>query len=271
MRKLVRAIAVTTLLAGPIPAQQTPPSADSDVVVQALPLRCQAQPGAALDAVVAAAPMGKWVVTVRDRAGGDWRLSSTRSDWWTRVSASLGSWVRYGYSLTDFVFRTPLDGNPACVGRRGPSPIPDEEGKEDDVVVVGRLPESIRNGGIGQQVQADSYRCHTLRFTAYLATRQASGLVWMNGGYGRWTGIAIRGSHRWRALSIVDGPVGWWYPWTGFGVWVEHGDAWLYQPKLETLPDDALTPGQRAAEKLCRDHRPMAQVAALIDRSTPRH
>ena len=247
------------LLLQPAGAQIAPNSpTPSDVVVTAhLTPHCVRKPNDPLDDLTAKAPRGRWVWIEPDASGAGSRyMFSLPKSSGAPYSTEPGQWRRAGNALPTYVFRQPTDGTPLCIGKRRPHPLPnDRDDDADDVIVVtAKLKAKMTGGQLQQLIRSGPYVCRSVRLTINIATRGAVGLLWLNGGFGKWKGYDLKGNSGWTTVTLEDGPVGWWYPWTGFGVGVAQGDVWIDQTKFEIIPDATLTSGQREAERRCQSH-----------------
>ena len=144
-----------------------------------------------------------------------------------------------------YVFRTPPDGKPMCVGGRN---------------------EEAGFAGFRRILDAAPYRGHRVRFTAWVATGRAgqvnfwlaAGTVWrmvpklserplpnqlLNGG--NTNHVRFGGDNGWTPVLIETGPIHQDAHHISYGVNLQgSGDVWVYQPKLEIVTDGKDTAGQ---------------------------
>jgi hypothetical protein len=136
-------------------------------------------------------------------------------------------WQRVGTGLDQYVFRASPGRGPLCIGSKWPS----AEGW----------------GQLRRIVDASPYKGKRLRFTAWVATNKAT-LVrfWLAAGRG--TSVLYNGgntdnqpwggSHGWTPVMLEVGPIANGADHVSYGFLLYGGgDVWLYDPKLEILPD----------------------------------
>lgn len=230
----------------------------SELVVTArLTPHCVRMPNDPLDDLTAKAPRGRWVWIEPDTGGSGFRyMFSMPNSSKAPYTTEPGQWRRAGNALPTYIFTQPTDGTPLCIGKRRPHVLPDDSDAdaEDVIVVTAKVKSQLTGGQLQQLIRSGPYICRSVRLTINIATRGAVGLLWLNGGFGKWKGYDLKGTRGWTTVILEDGPVGWWYPWAGFGVEVARGDVWIDQTKFEIIPDTMLSAGQRDAERRCRSH-----------------
>lgn len=256
--KAVSILCVLSLLR-PADAQTAPTGTQSsDVVVTArLTPHCVRLPNDPLDDVTAKARKGRWVWIEPNASGSGYRYAySLPNDTNGAYHTELGQWRRAGNALPTYIFRQPTDGTPSCIGKRRPPPLPDakDDDDKDVIVVTAKVKAQMSGGQLQQLLKSGPYLCRSVRLTVNIATRGAVGLLWLNGGFGEAQTHDLRGNTGWTTIILEDGPVAWWYPWTGFGVEVSRGDVWIDQTKFEIIPDATLNDSQREAERRCQSH-----------------
>jgi hypothetical protein len=139
-----------------------------------------------------------------------------------------GVWRRLGTGIDQYIFRNPDDATLLCIGSKWSDP----EGF----------------GQLGQIVEAGPYRGKRVRFTAWVASRNAalvnfylasgdpgSRRLVVNGG--NTNNHSWGGSHGWTPMMIEIGPISKHSSFISFGFNLNgDGDVWLYNPKLEVVP-----------------------------------
>ena len=208
-------------------ANPAPETADpAEVVIKAYPPHCHPAPGDPQDAVDLSTTGGsaqQQVIQI-DRVSGKYALA--QDDYPTTAP---GVWQRDGTRLHEFVFRVPTDGNPLCIGTRGPH--------------------SLGLAQLRQAIDAHPYRRKVLRFTAWIATRKVHAVrLWLVAGTnerpkffnivassGNWKESVV-GSKAWFPVSLTIGPLPCNADQISFGVTLDGGgDVWMYQPNLEAI------------------------------------
>lgn len=249
----------------PAAAQPPPQSANAPeiTVTGHVTPHCRSLPDDPRDIVTAQAPKGRWVWIVPASRNPGYKYASSLA-FGAASMTPPGQWRRAGDALPTYVFRQPADGTPACIGKRRRHPLPDDrDGDPSDEIVVTAKVQSPQTGGqLQQQIDSALYLCRSVRLTINVATRGATAWLWLNAGHGQPKFHAIDGTDSWITIRMEDGPVGWWYPWVGFGIVLAHGDAWVDQAKFELIPDETLNDDQRAAEQACQAHLSKKQRAA---------
>jgi hypothetical protein len=241
MERYVKAVlaGLSLMLATPDLAQA--PTLESDageVVVHGYPPHCHPRPGDPQDEVdlraAVASPQQQQVVRIDPATG---KLGLFPDDY---PSSSSDMWQRDCKRLNDYVFRVPSDDTPLCIGSRNPN-----------------------SPGLAQLRRAFDARAYwgkVMRFTAFVATRHVAGVsFWIATGAGQYEvghkvklgsnillsghfpSAPLRGNHEWMPITYTIGP----FPCGGsqisYGVTLDGGgDVWLYQPKFEEIPDNAL-------------------------------
>jgi hypothetical protein len=210
------------------PAQPPPEEAEQEVfvtgerlpIIVTAPPRCRPLAGEPLDAVDVRLAFGSQQVLKADASG----VIGVHPD----DDPILGpeTWQRAGTAIRNYVFRAPADGTPLCIGARSRNP-----------------------DGFGQlrRVQ-DAAPAHGryVRFTAYVATRQAAEVrLWLAVGDdnirmrgGDTSQVRIPRTSGWLPVALTIGPV----PEratklsSGFLLW-GWGDVWLTEPNVEILDE----------------------------------
>jgi len=235
------AVALTVVLPGSESSAAQPAAAPApvdagEVVIRAFPPHCRpaiGDPQDEVDLSPAAAGSAQQVVRL-DPASGKYIL--TADDYPTTAP---GIWQRDGVRLQEFVFRVPTDGNPLCIGTRGSR--------------------SLGLAQLRQAIDAKPYRRKILRFTAWVATRQANAVrFWLVAGTnerpkfrnivassGNWN-EPVTGSKSWFPVSLTIGPLPCNADQVSFGMTLDgRGDAWMYRPRLEQVDKHGLTAEER--------------------------
>jgi hypothetical protein len=245
----------TWLIVGAAVAQSSgaAPDPSQEIVITAYPPHCHPRPDDAQDAVdlAPAAAHGEQQTIRLDASTGAYAL--VPDDY---PSADPVQWQRAGTRMDQYVFRVPVDDNPVCIGARARPPA-----------------------GFAQLRRAFAAKPlwgKVLRFTAFVATRQAANVrLWVAGGAGspqpgktiepgtnivvgggQWPPMA--GNRGWTPVSLTIGPVPCMATQISYGVTLKgRGDVWLYKPRLEEVPESEMSPAvrarQRGAEYLAAD------------------
>ncbi len=220
---------------GSVQDQPTPPpplqADDAEIVVTGYPPRCRGWADDPLDAMTRTAPSGDWVFIVEDPPGV-YRYLRKTSDGAVGHTTRLNRWRRAGDQLPSFVFRQPADAAPMCMGRRLGTP----EGTVQ----------------LQQELDPAPYRCRTVRFTLFVATRNAKAWLWLNNAAAKPVLVPVEGNHGWIPASLEWGPVSAASPWLSFGAILQDGDLWLYDPRLEVLRDDQVSRKRQRQQAACR-------------------
>jgi hypothetical protein len=160
------------------------------------------------------------------------------------VKASPDRWLRSGNALADFTFRVPDSDAPLCIGAK--TNTSDAQAK------------------LVKIMDSRPYTCRFLRFSLFIASRKAEGVVWLNGGfhgknqgaYTAYAGAPIPKRMSWTPVLLQVGPVDKEAGWVHFGVAISKGDVWFVQPKFEVIADSELSARRRKDEELCLSSRP---------------
>ncbi len=231
------------------PARET--ADPTEVVIKAYPPHCHPAPGDPQDTAdlsTAGGSAEQQIIRI-DPVSGKYVL--TQDDYPTTAP---GVWQRDGTRLREFVFRVPKDGNPLCIGTRGPH--------------------SLGLAQLRQAIDAHPYRRKILRFTAWIATRKVHAVkLWLVAGTnerpkffnivassGNWKDPVV-GSKAWFPVSLTIGLLPCNADQISFGVTLDGGgDVWMYQPNLETVDPRSLKGDDRKqrdkAAATLRDHDP---------------
>ena len=206
-------------------------------VIGRLP-KCRSLPGDPLDSVDMAPAVAKssQQVIKRDPATGAMGIFPDDDP-----VTGPGIWQRAGTRIDQYVFSTPEDGTPLCIGARSGGPR--------------------GHGQLRQVVDAAPYHGKIVRVTMWVASQKA-GRIWFWVASGRkykpgaprqadmatQTGnLEFRGSHSWTPVSLEMGPVRCDQEKLSFGVMLDGpGDLWIYKPELEAIGTAA-----REAERDC--------------------
>ncbi len=260
MHAVIRLQMIVVLLGGALSlAAQSPPvdMPSNDVVVRGALPHCKPMPNDPQDALALpqdgpqSVPAGYNVSIIPDGKSGGFRVVPNGIDTTdakghvTRTinpETALGIWLRSaeGHGFANFTFRVPADGTPLCIGAKSDRP----EGH-------GRL-ETIFPG--------KNYACRFLRFSLFVASRKAKGLIWLNGGnvtpslgadHIFFTQTDIPDRMAWTPVMLQVGPIDPDPKAVHFGIDLVHGDVWFVQPKFEIIPDAELSPRHRRDMEVC--------------------
>jgi hypothetical protein len=135
-------------------------------------------------------------------------------------------WQRAGTAIGAYVFRAPANGTPLCIG----SQVENPDGF----------------GQLRQVLDAHPYRRRTIRFTAWVATSEASEVrFWLAAGDARdimlgddTHAMPLHGTRRWTPVSLTIGPVPRIATKISYGFLLHgNGDVWLARPQLEIIEE----------------------------------
>lgn len=138
-----------------------------------------------------------------------------------------GVWRRTGTGIDQYIFRGPHDASLLCIGSKWPDPKGFAQ--------------------LGQLVDAAPYYGKRVRFTAWVASRNASLVTfYLSSGSIKKIGLVINGgntnthpwggSHGWTPMMIEIGPVSKEATFISFGFTLNgDGNVWLYNPKLQPV------------------------------------
>jgi hypothetical protein len=138
-----------------------------------------------------------------------------------------GVWRRTGTGIDQYIFRGPLDGFLLCIGAKWPDPRGFAQ--------------------LGQLVDAAPYYGKRIRFTAWVASRNANLVTfYLSSGNPNKIRLVVNGgntnthpwggSHGWTPMMIEIGPISREATFISFGFTLNgQGDVWLYHPKLEAV------------------------------------
>jgi hypothetical protein len=216
-----------------------------DIVVNGHAIRCRRLPGDPLDRVIA--PYGQHNrVAVIPQASGGFALEQD-----SEQITGPEFWQRVGVGFDQYVFRSPSNRRPMCVGGTG----------------------DMRSyGGFRRIVDAASYRGHRVRFTLWVATSQAN-LVhfWLAAGTnetkprpgarrpinrlyngGNTNNVDWGGNNGWTPVLLETGPVSSEAAHISYGFNLQgSGDVWAYAPTLEIADE---SPGAGTEDRIVIGH-----------------
>ena len=215
-----------------------------DIVVNGHAINCRRLPGDPLGRIIVGTSFGpRSRLAVVPQGSGGYAVEQdseqiTGPDFWQRV----------GIGIDQYVFRSPANGRPMCVG-----------GTAD----------LQPYGGFRRIVDAGPYRGHRVRFTLWVATRQAN-LVhfWLAAGTnetrpragarrpvnrlyngGNTNNVHWGGNHGWTPVLLETGPVASQAAHISYGFNLQgSGDVWVYAPRLEIVPDES--PGAETGDRI---------------------
>jgi len=263
-----RLLSATLMLAGgasPIAAQdateQVVPSAgraSDDIVVVGVAPRCRERSGDPQDVVDVSSALidGRRQQTVRQNPANG-RYALTPDDF--PISGPL-VWQRAGTRIQDFVFRTPSDAKPICIGAR-----------RQFVSGVGQLRRAF---------DAKPFWGKYMILTAAVSARRAGRVdMWIAAGAndprprgdrdigrdivaGGFKHVPITGDYQWRQVNFLIGPIPCMAAAISYGVQLQGGgDVWVANPHFVEVPEEKLSPSMRKArhgEEMLR-HDPICQ------------
>lgn len=203
----------------------------ADIVVNGRARRCRPVSDDPLDRVRVASLLD-YSMIVPDEQGG---YAARRV---TEQITGPEFWQRVGIGMGAYRFRAPSADTPMCIG-----------GRAD--------PGSF--AGFRRIVDATPYRGHRMRFTAWVATRDARQVsFWLaTGGVieggpllngGNTNNVRFGGDHGWTPVLIETGPIDAKARHISYGFNLQGwGDVWVYQPTLEVVTDplDSARTGDR--------------------------
>jgi hypothetical protein len=192
-----------------------------DIVVNGRAIRCRSAPGDPLDQV-SVPGWFEYMMIVPDDQGG---FAARRANEWI---TGPEFWQRVGINMGAYRFRAPSADKPMCIGGRG--------GPNG-------------HGGFRRVVDAEPYRGHRMRFTAWVATGEAGQVnFWLatgpllEGGRilngGNTNNVRFGGDHGWVPVRLETGPIDERARHISYGFNLQgSGDVWVSQPRLEVVPD----------------------------------
>ena len=229
--KLARHIVLVTalVLSAGAAAQTEAPSGEivvtgyGDIVVNGRAIRCREAPGDRLDNVSVPGWHEYIMIVPGDR--GDF-VARRANEWITGPEF----WQRVGFNMGEYRFRAPSADQPMCIGGRGSS-------------------SRYAHGGFRRVVDATAYRGHRLRFTAWVATRDADQVsFWLAAGPlleggqllngGNTNNVRFGGDHGWTRVLLETGPIVEKARHVSYGFNLQgSGDVWVSEPRLEMVVD----------------------------------
>lgn len=213
-----------------------------DIVVNGHAIRCRRLPGDPLDRIVTPYGQHSRVAVVPQGSGGFAVVQDSEQ------ITGPEFWQRVGIGIDQYVFRSPSNRRPMCIGGTG---------------------DMHSYGGFRRIVDAGPYRGHRIRFTLWVATSQAN-LVhfWLAAGTnetrpragarrpvnrlyngGNTNNVHWGGNHGWTPVLLETGPVASEAAHISYGFNLQgSGDVWVYGPTLETIADDS--PGADTGDRI---------------------
>jgi hypothetical protein len=194
----------------------------SDIVVRGRIVHCRRRAGDPQDSADASPRFGERRQSVLLPSEGGFILTGD-----VEPVTGPAFWQRAGTGIDQYVFRAPGDGSPLCIGAKG------------------AFPEGF--GQLRRIVDAAPMHGKRVRFTAWVAADRAR-LVrfWLAAGNprsrrfngGNTNNQGWGGSHGWTPVLLEIGPVATSADHISYGFLLYGtGDVWLYDPKLEIVPD----------------------------------
>jgi len=233
MVRCLVALAAFLFAGAALHAQPTDHASDEEIVVigqrpifvNGYPVRCRPAKGDPLDSFADFPTAGgeswlRWDVA-QQRVLVD---SNTKED-----LPGQGDWERQSTAFKNFVFRSKEPGKLFCIG-------------------------SKKGGGYGMlRKRYAPAKCEYIRFTGFVATRNARIRVWMNGGSSStWTNTWVAGSRKWTPVMLQAGPIPHTSNWMGFGTLLDGpGDVWMYDPRFEVIDHKEFTKRDFARRDRC--------------------
>lgn len=216
--------------------------ASDDIVVVGVAPRCRERSGDPQDAVDVSSALidGRLQQTIRqDPASG--RYALTPDDF--SISSPL-VWQRAGTHIRNFIFRTPIDAEPICIGAR-----------KQFVSGIGQLRRAF---------DAKPFWGKYMILTAAVSARRAGRVdMWIAAGAndprprgdrdtgrdivaGGFKHVPITGDYRWRQVNFLIGPIPCMAASISYGVQLQGGgDVWVANPHFVEVPEEKLSTSMR--------------------------
>jgi len=246
-RQVMVCLVAASLVAGErgwsAPPPELTPQADQpdEIVIVGRPPRCHPRPGDPQDQVDLRAAAAGHRQTIRlDPATGGYALVA---DDYPETGPDV--WQRAGMHIDRFVFRTPTNGDPICIGVRARSMVGEAQ--------------------LRRAFAARPYWGKYMLLSVYLATRDAGPVaMWVAAGAkdprprteaditrdivaGGPKPIAITGNQSWRQVNLLIGPIPCMAAQVSYGVQIAGGgNVWLAKPHFVEVPEDKLSPSMKA-------------------------
>jgi len=225
----------------PDPAPPTADQTDEIVIVGRRPPRCHPRPGDPQDAVdLRAAASGRRQTIRIDPATGQYALVE---DDYPETGPEV--WQRAAQHMDQFVFRTPANGDPICIGVRTRSMVGEAQ--------------------LRRAFAARPYWGKYMLLSVYLATRDAGPVaMWIAAGAkdprprgegditrdivaGGPKPVPIGANESWRQVNLLVGPIPCMAAQISYGVQIQgRGSVWLAKPHFVEVPEDKLSPSMKA-------------------------
>ena len=239
MNKAVQNILMLACASWPLPSTaQSGPQSSDDIIVRGVIPHCKPLSNDPQDSLPLPEP-GKYMTIVPEPASGSFKIVPPMKAGTPRVTAGPDVWLRQGSALADFNFRVPKDGTPLCIGSKSMHP-------RGQVQLM-------------HSMDGKEFACTYLRFTLFVASRKAQGIIWLNGGdhtgggdYNLFVKVNLPDKMSWTPIMLQVGPVDLRSHWVGYGVVLQKGDVWFVQPKLDIVSADQLSSYHRRDLEACK-------------------